>query len=338
MAMVAACQLIAGALVGDWMHTSQIVTSVQPSGVDWLSWENQQVDQAFDLAADVIQGWSAPATVRGSLGEGDASQDDDGSSIPPGGARITTEYGLWDACVWTKTISAATMKPDEGLNCRTYDKLAASGRLSDDSPGDLAPTPSSSNFMAAQVFAVIGASASGLAVLLLGAVTFMVGNESGGLDEEEEEKWEEEPLGTCCANRGPRFPSSGCTGRLTLAGGLLIIVAILASLGALAAWADSQAAQDLAKLPAASGHTISFAFGSSFIIVGLGAACGVASVILLAAGYCWFKDKPDRTAGGSSGLLKGGASADYVPAPDQPLSAFEAAVAGPDDDDAKGMP
>lgn len=307
-AIVAACQMIAGTIVGDWMHTSQIVKSFDdPVGAAWLE---EQEAIAWRFAADILDGWGVPnggvseaalPLDKGQLsskllGDQDDAADDDGGLIPAGGAKIATEYGLWGACVWSKTFSQAEQKTRETFMCKTYTELHDGAHISDDAAGKIAPTPSSANFGAAQALSVIACVGVGISLLASIVAMFVHGNTSppkaderllGGSgtaddDLEEVDKW--------CTTGGVPFPTTGVAGRLVVVSAVCATVGGVAAFGALGAWADSQAAGELQQQAANSHGVIEFAMGSAMLMVGLGGGFAVIHVIMLVLGYLWFRD------------------------------------------------
>lgn len=229
--------------------------------------------------------------------------DDDGGKIPGGGSRVSTEYGLWNACVWTKTISMDKSSVREALRCKPYSELAATGVIADDDAGKEAPVPSSVDFAAAQVLSVVGSLAGSVSAALIiaaavvTAITYKPEDTPPAATVEALAATVFEGMGqsACFPSRGPPFPTTGWTGRFVVGAAASMSVGVLFSLAALGAWADSLAASELQRLASASDHAMSFGFGSAFVVVGLGSGCGIIAVAALGLGYLWFR-RPEEAA------------------------------------------
>lgn len=301
------------------MHTSQIVDARVSSEASWQQWSAMASDSAFEAARRVLWGdGDASIALRAveDLQETDDMTDDDAGVIPPGGSRVSTEYGLWNACVWTKTVSMDNSSVREALRCKPYDELAQSGVIADDDAGKEAPIPSSVDFAAAQVLSVVGSLAGSISAALIVAAAVVTGitykPEEGAPSATPEALsatvFEDMGQSACFPSRGPPFPTTGWTGRFVIGAAAAMSVAVLFSLAALGAWADSLAASELQRLASASDHALSFGFGSAFVVVGLGSGCGVVAVVALGLGYLWFRDP--ETAAATAGE---DTTTDYAP-------------------------
>ncbi len=304
--LVAVAQLIAGTAAGDWMHTSQIVEARVSSEATWGQWSAAASESAFEVARRVLWGEGDAGVALqavGDLQETDDLTDDDAGVIPPGGSRVSTEYGLWNACVWTKTVSMDNSSVREALRCKPYDELAQSGAIADDDAGAEAPIPSSVDFAAAQVLSVTGSLAGSISAALIVAAAVITGvtykaedaAASGTPQALSAAVFEDLGQSACFPSRGPPFPTTGWTGRFVVGAAASMCVAVVFSLAALGAWADSLAASELQSLANASDNVLSFGFGSAFVVVGLGSGCGLVAVVALGLGYLWFRD-PEAAA------------------------------------------
>jgi hypothetical protein len=304
--------MLAGTIIGDWMHTSQVFKLIDaPADAAWLK---LQQARAWRFAEDVLEGWGDSSGVASSdttpldsallsarmVGDGDDAANDDGGVIPAGGAKIATEYGLWGACVWSKTFSQVEDKTRETFSCRTYADMHEGLRISDDEAGRLAPTPSSDNFGAAQGLSIVACVGSCVGVIACAVVMFLHGNaespKRGELLLGAEFDEEPEDVDNFCTTGGVPFPTTGLAGRLAVVSAVGLGVSAVASFAAIGAWVDSPATTDLQRIAAATDGAMSFSLGSSVWMMGLGGGFALVQVLLLGLGYFWFREQAPVSA------------------------------------------
>lgn len=191
--------------------------------------------------------------------------DDDKGLIPRGGEKQTIEVGLWTVCSWVKASSYSSNSPEKAPVCGSIESVAAGDFQVDD---DLAATPRASldNVNATRALSILAAALSGVALLLSVPVALYAEDS---------------------------YPKRGLLGRLSLATGALCVLSMVLAAGSMGAWADSNTARDLQEAAVSAPSVVTFSWGSSFIMVGLG--IGLQALALLArvlAASCYDPDRP----------------------------------------------